>query len=90
MGCANCSKNFREWKRTGREVNSIAPAELNKYLAEFIYSVRHKDEDYEPSSLRCLVSSIEWHLEQNDYPASFILHSMLVIEYCISYVRDIH
>ena len=77
MGCANCSKNFREWKRTGREVNSIAPAELNKYLAEFIYSVhRRKDgEDYEPLSLRCLVSRIEMHLKKNfTFCAHWILH----------------
>ena len=66
-GMCNCSKNFREWKRTEREVNSIAPAELNKYLAEFIYSVhRRKDgEDYEPLSLRCLVSRIEMHLKKH-------------------------
>ena len=30
-----------------REVHTIVPAELNKYLAEFILSVRRKDrEDY--------------------------------------------
>ena len=35
-----------------REVHTIVPAELNKYLAKFIPSVRHEDgEDYEPSSL---------------------------------------
>lgn len=56
-----------------REVHTIAPAELNQCLAEFIRSVRRKDgEDYEPSSLRGLVSSIERHLKKNDYPASII------------------
>ena len=56
-----------------REVHTIAPAELNKYLAEFILSVRRKDgEDYEPSSLRCLVSSLERHLKKNYYPVSII------------------
>jgi len=40
----NCSKNFWEWKKNEeREVHTIAPAELNKYLAEFIRSVRRKD-----------------------------------------------
>ena len=39
--------------------------ESNKYLAEFIRSVRHKDgEDYEPSSLRCLSYSIDRHLKK--------------------------
>ena len=51
---------LRKEKNDLREVHTIAPAELNKYLAEFILSVRRKDgEDYEPSSLRCLVSSLE-------------------------------
>ena len=36
-----------------REVNELSPQELDKYLAEFIRSVRRKDGgDYEPSSLR--------------------------------------
>ena len=29
-------------------------------------------EDYEPSRLRCLVSSLERHLKKNDYPVSII------------------
>ena len=44
-------ESLRIEKNEEREVHTIAPAELNKYLAEFIRSVRHKDEDYEPSSL---------------------------------------
>ena len=44
-------ESLRIEKSDEREVHTIAPAELNKYLAEFIHSVRHKDEDYEPSSL---------------------------------------
>ena len=55
-----------------REVHTIAPAELNKYLAEFILSVRSKDgEDYEPSSLRCLVSSLERHLKKKLLPSQY-------------------
>ena len=51
----------------------MEPEELNKYLAEFIHSVRCKDgEDYEPSSLRCLVSSIERHLKKNNYTKCII------------------
>ena len=53
---------LRNEKNDEREVHTIEPAELNKYLVEFIHSVRHKDrEGYDPSSLRCLVSSIERH-----------------------------
>jgi len=34
---------LRMEKNEEREVHTIAPAELNKYLAEFIRSVRRKD-----------------------------------------------
>ena len=62
----NCLKNFNfeKGKKRLREVHTIAPAELNKYLAEFIRSVRRKSGDYEPSSLRCLVSSLERAFEE--------------------------
>lgn len=64
---------LRNEKNDEREVQDIEPAELNKHLAEFIRSVRRKDgEDYEPSSLRCLVSSIERHLKKNNYTKSII------------------
>ena len=64
---------MRNEKNDEREVQDIEPAELNKHLAEFIRSVRRKDgEDYEPSSLRCLVSSIERHLKKNNYTKSII------------------
>ena len=64
---------LRNEKNDKREVQDIEPAELNKHLAEFIRSVRRKDgEDYEPSSLRCLVSSIERHLKKNNYTNSII------------------
>ena len=65
---------LRNEKNDEREVQDIEPAELNKHLAEIIRSVRRKDgEDYEPSSLRCLVSSIERHLKKNsNYTKSII------------------
>ena len=64
---------LRNEKDDEREVQDIEPAELSKHLAEFICSVRRKDgEDYEPSSLRCLVSSIARHLKKNHYTKSII------------------
>ena len=49
---------LRNEKSDEREVQNIA--ELNKHLADFIRSTRRTDgEDYEPSSLRCFVSSIK-------------------------------
>ena len=66
---------LRNEKNDEREVQDIEPAELNKHLAEFIRSVRRKDgEDYEPSSLRCLVSSIERHLKKKNYYTKSIIN----------------
>ena len=60
----NCWKCLRNEKSDGREVQNIEAAEWNKHLSDFIRSVRRKDgEYYEPSSVRCLVSSIERHLK---------------------------
>lgn len=59
-------------KNEGRKVHTIASAELTKYPAKFFRSFRRKDEDYGPSSLRRLVSSIERRLKKNDYPVSII------------------
>ena len=56
-------------KNDERELHTMGPAESNKYLVEFNRSVRRKDrEDYEPSSLRCRVSSIERHLKKITTP----------------------
>ena len=64
---------LRKKKNDLREVHTITLAELNKYLAEFIRSVRREDgEDYEPSNLRCLVSSLERYLKKNDYPVGIM------------------
>ena len=66
--CEIVGNVLRNEKNDEREVQNIESAELNKYLAEFIRSVRRKDgEDYEPSRLRRFVSSIERHLKKNNY-----------------------
>ena len=64
---------LRKEKNYLRQVNTIAQTKLNKYLAGFIRSDRRKDgRDNNPSSLRCLVSSLERHLKKHDYPVSII------------------
>ena len=58
-------------KKEEQELSAITPEDLDRYLAEFIRSVRHKDGgEYEPSSLRSLLASVERHLKKNCYPAS--------------------
>ena len=66
--CEIVGNVLRNEKNDEWEVQNIESAELNKHLAAFIRSVRRKDgEDYEPSRLRCFVSSIERHLKKNNY-----------------------
>ena len=58
-------------KKEERELSAITPEGLDRYLAEFIRSVRREDGgEYEPSSLRSLLASVERHLKKNGYPAS--------------------
>ena len=66
-------KTFLSSQNEERELHEIPPQELDKYLAEFIRSVRRKDgADYEPTSLRSLIASFERHLKRNNYLASII------------------
>ena len=58
---------------TRNEIADIPPAELNELISEFIVCVRTKDgKDYEPSSLRGMLSSFERHLKSKSYPNSVI------------------
>ena len=62
---------LRGEKKEERELSAITPEDLDRYLAEFIRSVRRKDGgEYEPSSLRSLLASVERHLKKNSYSAS--------------------
>jgi len=64
---------LKKVKNDKREVHTIVSTELNKFLAEFIRPVKRKDrENYEPSSLRCLVLSIGRHLKKNNYPVLYL------------------
>ena len=47
------------------EIAEIPPAEPNELLSEFIFRVRTKEgQDFEPSSLRGMVTSFEKHLKR--------------------------
>ena len=51
-------------KNESRRIEEIPPKELNEYINEFIVAVRRKDgEDFEPSSLRGLICSVNRHLK---------------------------
>ena len=51
-----------------KDIKNIEPEELNKYLENFILSVRKRDgENYEPSTLRAILGSIHRFLQQEKY-----------------------
>ena len=60
-------------KNEQRKIEEIQPEELNRYVSEFIVSVKRKGgQDYEPSSLRGLFSSFNRYLKERNYSASII------------------
>ena len=49
-----------------RQMDELTPQELNKFLSEFLITVRKKEdnEEYEPNSLRTFFASFERHLKK--------------------------
>ena len=61
-------KFLREVRKEERELEKIPPEELNVYLSEFIIAARtKKGEQYEPSSLRGMLSSVDRYLTRREY-----------------------
>ena len=63
-------KFLREVRKEERESEKISPEELtsNVYLSEFIIAARtKKGEQYEPSSLRGILSSVDRYLTRREY-----------------------
>ncbi|KAK3743005.1 hypothetical protein QZH41_007229 [Actinostola sp. cb2023] len=64
-------KSLEEERREDREIEKIPPHELNVYLSQFIVAARTKTgEEYEPTSLRGILSSVERHLSRANYGKS--------------------
>jgi len=63
---------FLQTKRETRsEIAEVPPAELNELLSEFILSVRTKEGlDFEPSSIRSLLSQKSISRRESEYPAT--------------------
>ncbi|KAK3097037.1 hypothetical protein FSP39_005788 [Pinctada imbricata] len=52
----------------GRSIDKIPPTELDKYLSEFVVNIRTpKNEEYEPSTVRGMISSFDRHLRRHRY-----------------------
>jgi len=64
-------KSFLQTKGETREFEHIPPRELNEIISMFILSIRHKDgTEYEPATLRGMVSSMDRYLTMNYYPTT--------------------
>ncbi|XP_028408279.1 uncharacterized protein KIAA1958-like [Dendronephthya gigantea] len=80
-------ESFLRTKSEERKIEQIPATVLNKYLSEFIMSVRKKDgKEFEPTSLRSLVTSFERHLKSKSYPSSII--NDLVFEQTMKVLRS--
>ena len=61
-------KFLREVQNKERKLENIPPEEVNIYLSEFIISARtKKGEWYEPSSLRGILSRVDFYLTRGEY-----------------------
>ena len=56
-----------------KEIEDITPVELQEIIKKFVLAVRKKNgEEYEPSSLRAFIQSIDRHLRKNNYGFSML------------------
>ena len=60
---------FLVLKGETRQMDELTPQELNKFLSEFLLTVRKKEdnEEYELNSLRAFFASFERHLKKKNY-----------------------
>ena len=62
-------ENFLKSKNGHSEMSKLEPEKLDQYLANFILSIRKADRhEYEPSTLRDIVSSLDRKLKRQKYP----------------------
>ena len=61
-------KFLLEKRHESREIEKISPSELDSYLSQFVLAARTKTgKDYEPSSLREILASVERHWSRSNY-----------------------
>lgn len=67
---------FLQSKGENRLMHSIPPNELDTYLSNFTVSVRTKNgSEYEPVSLRAMISSFDRHLRKRGYGVSIVCNT---------------
>ena len=69
-------QEFLEKSGELRVIQAIPPSELDDYLSNFIISVRTKDgKEYEPGSLRGMISSFDRHMRKRAYRVAIMSSS---------------
>ena len=64
----NVFKEYLDACGEKREIEDITPVELQEILKKFVLAVQKKNSvEYEPSSLRVFIQSIDRHLRKNNY-----------------------
>ena len=64
----NLVRKFLKMKNENRDIHEIPCLELDQYLATFVLSVRKTDgHEYEPSSMRSIISSIDRKIRPENY-----------------------
>ena len=67
------SKEYLDACDEKREIEDITPVELQEIIKKFVLAVRKKNgEEYEPSSVRAFIQSIDRHLRKNNYGFSVL------------------
>lgn len=60
-------------EQENREIHTIPPKELQDLVVRFVLGVRKKNgEEYEPSSIRAFLQSVDRHLRKNGYSYSLL------------------
>ena len=55
-----------------REIEKIPPTELDSYLSQFVLARTKTGKDFEPSSLRRILASVERHLSRSSYGNDYL------------------
>ena len=60
---------FLVLKGETRKMDELTPQELNKFISEFLITVRKKEdnEEYEPNSFKAILASLERHLKKKPW-----------------------
>jgi len=73
LGHQKLLEAYLQQQNESRPIHEIPAAELNDHFCQFMVTVRQKDgQEYEPVTLRSMLSSFERYLKRHNYKLSLI------------------